>query len=180
MAIRLTVAELERHKTNMNTKEKHIIRSILNGSKANPSLMFLPIAHFPVFSSYWALLQFNIDKNLLCLEGVWWIHSQKKQLTPLYIFSSVSFELSLYSWISGLDDDIKWSELFHLRVYGGPDTLWFMIAINVRLLPHRALHHSMVLPACRVYGCCSSSIFHMIVTQRPSRESNGKLPTRWH
>ena len=30
MAIRLTVAELERYKTNMNTKEKHIIRSILN------------------------------------------------------------------------------------------------------------------------------------------------------
>ncbi len=26
----LTVAELERHKTNMNTKEKHIIQSILN------------------------------------------------------------------------------------------------------------------------------------------------------
>ncbi len=30
VAIRLTVAELERHKINMNTKEKHIIRSILN------------------------------------------------------------------------------------------------------------------------------------------------------
>ncbi len=30
VAIRLTVAELERHKTNMNTKEKHFIQSILN------------------------------------------------------------------------------------------------------------------------------------------------------
>ncbi len=30
MAIGLTVAELEHHKTNMNTKEKHIIRSIHN------------------------------------------------------------------------------------------------------------------------------------------------------
>ena len=30
MTIGLKVAELERHKINMNTKEKHIIRSILN------------------------------------------------------------------------------------------------------------------------------------------------------
>ena len=29
VAIGLTVAELERHKTNMNAKEKHIIQSIL-------------------------------------------------------------------------------------------------------------------------------------------------------
>ncbi len=29
VAIRLAVAELERHKTNMNTKEKHIIPGIL-------------------------------------------------------------------------------------------------------------------------------------------------------
>ncbi len=43
-------------------------------------------------------------------------HSQKKQLTPLYIFISVSFELSLYIWIGGLDDDIQVSELFLLRV----------------------------------------------------------------
>ena len=35
------------------------------------------------------------------------MHSQKKQLKPLYIFLSVSFELSLYSWIAGLDDDIR-------------------------------------------------------------------------
>ncbi len=28
----------------------------------------------------------------------------------------MSFELSLYSWIDGLDDDIQWSELFLLRV----------------------------------------------------------------
>ncbi len=46
----------------------------------------------------------------------WWPHSQKKQLTPLYIFISVSFELSLCSWIAGLDDDTQGSELFLLRV----------------------------------------------------------------
>ena len=32
--------------------------------------------------------------------------SQKKKLIPLCIFISVSFELSLYSWIAGLDDNI--------------------------------------------------------------------------
>ncbi len=42
--------------------------------------------------------------------------SEKKQLTPLYIFNSVSFELSLHSWIAGLDDYIQWSGLFLLRV----------------------------------------------------------------
>ena len=44
-------------------------------------------------------------------------HSQKKQLTPLYIFISASFELSLYSWIDGLDDDIQWNGVFLLRVH---------------------------------------------------------------
>ncbi len=44
------------------------------------------------------------------------LHSQKKQLTPLQIIIWVSVELSLYSWIACLDDDIQWSELFLLRV----------------------------------------------------------------
>ncbi len=44
-------------------------------------------------------------------------HSQEKQLTPLYIFTSISFELYLYSWIDGLDDDIQLRELFLLRVF---------------------------------------------------------------
>ena len=30
------------------------------------------------------------------------LHSQKKQITQLYIFIVVSFELSIYSWIAGL------------------------------------------------------------------------------
>ena len=38
------------------------------------------------------------------------------QLTPLYISISVSFELSLYSWFAGWDDDIKWNGPFLLRV----------------------------------------------------------------
>ncbi len=44
-------------------------------------------------------------------------HFQKKQLTPLHIFISVIFELSLDSWIPIFDDDIHWSELFPLRVH---------------------------------------------------------------
>ena len=44
------------------------------------------------------------------------IHPQKTQLTPLYIFISVSCELYLYSWIVGLDDDIQCNELFLPRV----------------------------------------------------------------
>ena len=44
------------------------------------------------------------------------MHPQKQQLTPLYTFISVTFELFLYSWIYGLDDDIQWSELGILRV----------------------------------------------------------------
>ena len=51
--------------------------------------------------------------SLLLCETV---HSQKKQLTPLYIFISAILELSLYSWIACLDDDIQLSELFLLRV----------------------------------------------------------------
>ncbi len=35
------------------------------------------------------------------------LHSQQKQLTPLYIFISESVELSLYSWIVGLGVDIQ-------------------------------------------------------------------------
>ena len=35
----------------------------------------------------------------------------------MYIFISASFQLSLYSWIAGVDDDEQWSELFVLRVY---------------------------------------------------------------
>ncbi len=46
--------------------------------------------------------------------------SQKKQLTPLYIFISESVELSLYSCIVGLDVEIQWSELFLLRVICTP------------------------------------------------------------
>ena len=34
----------------------------------------------------------------------------------MYIFISASFQLSLYSWIAGLDDDEQWSELFVMRV----------------------------------------------------------------
>ncbi len=45
------------------------------------------------------------------------IFSQKKQLTPLYIFILVSFGLSVYRLIAAWDDDIQWSELFLLRVY---------------------------------------------------------------
>ncbi len=44
------------------------------------------------------------------------IDSLSCTLSPLYIFISVTVELSLYSWIAGLDDDIHWSELFLLRV----------------------------------------------------------------
>ena len=44
------------------------------------------------------------------------LHSQKKQLNPLYIFISASIELSLYSWIACLGDDIQLIELFLLRV----------------------------------------------------------------
>ena len=46
------------------------------------------------------------------------MHFQKIHLIPLYIFISVSFELSsyMYSWIAGLDDDMHWSELSLLRV----------------------------------------------------------------
>ncbi len=45
------------------------------------------------------------------------LHSQKKQLTQQYIFILASLELSLYSWIACLDDDVQLSELFLLRVY---------------------------------------------------------------
>ena len=41
------------------------------------------------------------------------LHSHKKQL---YIFISVSFELSFVSWIVGSNDDIQWSGVFPLRV----------------------------------------------------------------
>ncbi len=44
-------------------------------------------------------------------------HSQKKQFTPLYIFISASYELSLYSWMAGLNDNMQWSELFLLTVH---------------------------------------------------------------
>ncbi len=44
------------------------------------------------------------------------VRSQEKQLIPLYIFISVSFELSLYSLIAGLDDNIQWNELLLLGV----------------------------------------------------------------
>ncbi len=53
------------------------------------------------------------------------VHSHKKQLTPLYIFISVSFELSLYSLIAGLslysliaglDNDIQWIELSVIQI----------------------------------------------------------------
>ena len=40
------------------------------------------------------------------------LHTQEKQLTQLYIFISACFELSLYSWIAGLDDGLQLSELF--------------------------------------------------------------------
>ncbi len=40
------------------------------------------------------------------------LHPQKQELTQLYIFISVSFEVSLYSWITAWDDDIQWGELF--------------------------------------------------------------------
>ena len=40
----------------------------------------------------------------------------EENLSPLYIFILVNFELSLYSWIAGLYDVIQWSELFLLRV----------------------------------------------------------------
>ena len=57
----------------------------------------------------------DLDNNM-----TWFLdkapHSQKKQLTPLYIFISASLELSLYSWIACLDDDIQLNELFLLRV----------------------------------------------------------------
>ena len=45
------------------------------------------------------------------------LHSEKKQITQLYIFISVCFELSVYSWNAGIDYGIQWSELFLLRVY---------------------------------------------------------------
>ena len=51
-----------------------------------------------------------------CNLEIYSLHSQKQQLTPLYILISMSFGLSLYSWIDGLDDDILWSELVLLRV----------------------------------------------------------------
>ncbi len=35
------------------------------------------------------------------------LHSRKKQLTPLYTVISMSFKLSLYSWINAWDDDIQ-------------------------------------------------------------------------
>ncbi len=43
LLIRLTVAELERHKINMNTNEKHIIRSILKVKR----YCMMPKSHFP-------------------------------------------------------------------------------------------------------------------------------------
>ncbi len=46
----------------------------------------------------------------------WLLHSQKKYLTPLYIFISVSFEMSLYSWIADWDDDKQWSDLLSYMV----------------------------------------------------------------
>ncbi len=49
------------------------------------------------------------------------IHSQKKQLTQLYIFISACIELSLYSWIAALDDGLQLSKLFLLRVYQKKD-----------------------------------------------------------
>ncbi len=39
VAIGLMVAELERHKTNMNTKEKHIIQSILKTNRLEDLLV---------------------------------------------------------------------------------------------------------------------------------------------
>ena len=51
MAIGLTVAELERRRTNMNTKEKHIIRSILN---------CFPSFSLADFGEYFSLTQFCV------------------------------------------------------------------------------------------------------------------------
>ncbi len=58
----------------------------------------------------------------------WSTHSQKKQLTQLCIFISESVELSLYSWIVGLDVDIQWSELFLLRVQWSHALLNFFLS----------------------------------------------------
>ncbi len=58
----ITVAELERHKTNMNTKEKHIILSIFkvihvitNPTSHAGNIMNICIAPWTVFPQYLAM-----------------------------------------------------------------------------------------------------------------------------
>ncbi len=63
-------------------------------------------------NSYLKALQSDLE--LLQREVNWpfeVLHSQKKQLSQLYSFISVSLELPLYSWISGLDDyiHVEWA-----------------------------------------------------------------------
>ncbi len=47
------------------------------------------------------ILKHNIWTWSLAINNDWSLHSQKKQLTQLYIFISACFELYLYSWIAG-------------------------------------------------------------------------------
>ncbi len=90
------------------------------------------------------------------------IHSQKKQLTQLYIFILASLELSLYSWIACLDDDIQLSELFLLRVY--PDML------------KKILLHGKPVDLLRYFGRIAKRILKIVRNIGPSLTPLGSRP----
>ncbi len=97
----------------------------------------MPLRISPVLcdAAHWVFCLYTLHSNnsiIASVLGTLYIHYSRQSILcskdtsyPVYVwctlseettYSTVSFELSLYNWIAGLDDDVQWNELFLLRV----------------------------------------------------------------
>ncbi len=98
----------------------------------------------------WAIHWF---RNYLLVDGhthPLYIHSQEKQLTPLYIINSVSFLLSIFNWASGL---IKFKEY-----QSPPDIIYPPLFIMSKIIYLSSVNQGILDQLLIYYQCTNPTI----------------------